>query len=236
MLSPSVDLDELEGARVTVKHDGTCCFFSNNGVLCARRDLRKGAQAPSESVQVSDGICFIPIPFDEPISSEFKFHRSALVNPQMAYSLDCEGEVILLPLRPGMTYELIGPRIQGNMYGCSVDTKVPVQTVKKLEQVPRHYLIEHGAFEIPSFKMREFVADPLGYSRDFIVNHSIEGIVFHCPRGAIYKINRGHLGEETHGKLNISVSDGLVSRVAAEGIHPGCTNKLDSGFLLANGA
>jgi len=204
-ISPSVDVDALRAARVTVKVDGTCCYVSEDGVLCARRDIRKNGEAPPEAIQISDdGVCFIPLPYQQPVDATYKYHHAALANSEQAHSLDNEGQPIVITMKPGMTYELIGTKIQGDLYQCPADVKVEVQTTKKNELLPRHYLIEHGAFEISTFNMDDFLADPLTYARDFITGAGLEGIVFHCPGGKIYKINRGHIGVKVDGSLKLA--------------------------------
>ena len=38
-LNPELDSSQLSSAKVTVKHDGSCCLVTEKGTLCKRRDI-----------------------------------------------------------------------------------------------------------------------------------------------------------------------------------------------------
>lgn len=81
------------------------------------------------------------------------------------------------------TFELIGPKLQGNPHGLE-----------------HHCLVEHGAFELHSFPEIGADSDCLGHVKDWMTQNgigcSIEGIVLHLDDGAMYKIHRHHLDME----------------------------------------
>lgn len=87
--------------KATRKWDGTCCLLDDNGLWWARREVKPGKTPPPN---------FVPLTTDEatgktvgwePVSqSSFaKFHAEAVVN--------------VGPTAPG-TYELLGPKVNGN--------------------------------------------------------------------------------------------------------------------------
>lgn len=84
----------------------------------------------------------------------------------------------------------------------------------RVKRVPQHYLIEHGSVQTKAFDFLAFVADPLQYATDFIVGHNIEGIVFHCSGGRLYKINQGHIGRDAHGPFSLAVCADLPAAAA----------------------
>ena len=145
----------------TVKIDGTSCLVKD-GNLYKRYDAKNGKTPP-------DG--FIPAQDPDPITGHWpgwiivgdgpqdKWHREAFAKSQF------ENE---------STYELIGPKIQGNPYG--------------LEQ---HVLIKHGAWLFENEPPRTF--DGL---RDFFEKEKVEGIVWHRGNGDMVKIKRRDFGFE----------------------------------------
>eukprot|EP01127_Copromyxa_protea_P003745 TRINITY_DN1352_c0_g1_i5.p2 TRINITY_DN1352_c0_g1~~TRINITY_DN1352_c0_g1_i5.p2 ORF type:complete len:304 (-),score=16.77 TRINITY_DN1352_c0_g1_i5:1080-1991(-) len=97
------------------------------------------------------------------------------------------------------TYELIGPKVQGNPYRLPA-TKVPVPILRKEQnkilQVEQHFFIRHGIVDISQI-FRDAVPDfNLESVRNFIVSRMIEGIVLHFPGKCMVKVNRGHIGVE----------------------------------------
>jgi hypothetical protein len=141
----------------TVKHDGTSCLFQD-GKLYKRYDAKKGKTPPAG---------FIPAQDPDPETGhwpgwlavgdgpEDRWHREALI---FADSL------------PDGTYELIGPKVQGNPY--KNDT---------------HRLIPHG---------RDAIDAPRTFDelREWFKNNVIEGIVWHHPDGRMVKIKRRDFG------------------------------------------
>ena len=147
----------------TRKLDGTCCLF-DQGKLWKRRELRKGEAAPFDFNEVDHDettgkrVGWVPVG-DGP---EDQWHREALEH----------AATVGVPLRNGHTYELIGPKIQGNPEGAM-----------------RHILIAHDGLAMESDTSRDF--DGL---RGFLSGKDIEGLVFHHPDGRMAKIKLRDFG------------------------------------------
>ena len=146
----------------TAKYDGTACMV-RDGVLYKRYDrrLKKGTYKPApegwEAAQDADPKTghwpgWVPVG-DGP---EDKWHREPL-----KWS----------PEPQDGTYELIGPKVQGNPY-----------------RLRSHALLEHGIVEIADAP-RTF--DGL---RQWLAEHDGEGIVWHHPDGRMVKIKRRDFG------------------------------------------
>lgn len=145
----------------TRKYDGTCCMIKG-GLLYKRYDAKNGKQPPYG---------FIPAQDPDPITghwpgwievgngAEDKYHREAFDNLPDSYKD-----------RPG-TYELVGPKIQGNPEGY-VD----------------HRLICHDEAQI--------LFPPTDYEKlkEWFVGKDIEGIVWHHPDGRMVKIKAKDFG------------------------------------------
>jgi len=108
------------------------------------------------------------------------------------------------------TYELIGPKVQGNRYALPAAPKVSVMVVKKGDfkelQVEPHCFIRHGEFAI---ELPQPFAPSLDSLRNFVVAHAIEGLViyFSWPGGGVlYKINRGHIGVELQPEETLRIA------------------------------
>lgn len=154
----------------TEKIDGTCCLV-RDGKLYKRYDAKAGRtppqgfepaqDAPDEHtghwpgwVAVGDG------PDD-------KWHREAWTsdrNPPLS---------IRNPLQIEGTWELIGPKVQGNPYGLE-----------------SHQLVRHG----DPWSFYDEVAPHLSLSfdevRDFLARYDIEGLVWHHPDMRMAKVKR----------------------------------------------
>lgn len=81
---------------------------------------------------------------------------------------------------PDGTYELLGPKVQGNPY-----------------DLPAHVLVRHGDFI--SSRLASFPIEPprdFDGLRDFFESVVIEGIVWHHPDGKMVKIKRRDFGLE----------------------------------------
>jgi hypothetical protein len=93
------------------------------------------------------------------------------------------------------TYEIIGPKIQSNKYQIiTVPSQYHQFRKKKMQTgfISQHYLTKHGSFVI------DLTSDQIidyHFLKQFIINHQIEGIVFHFPNGSMFKVNRGHLDD-----------------------------------------
>ena len=145
----------------TRKLDGTCCMI-RDGELYKRRELREEDKHPPlfESVGYDDEtkktVGWVPCD----IGSDDKWHMEAF-----------EKESDL----PDGTYELVGPKIQGNP-----------------EHLTEHRLIRHGSV-VEDDAPRSF--EDL---RMWFYKKDIEGIVFHHPDGRMAKIKLRDFGLKRH--------------------------------------
>lgn len=143
----------------TVKYDGTCCMVSG-GQLFKRREVKPGKSAPSLFYETDHdavtGKRFGWVPVD-PAAPEDRHHREAF-----------EGR----NLQNG-TYELVGPKIQGNPEGYD-----------------EHSLVPHGIQPAPDA--------PRGYTAllNWLRGKDIEGLVWHHPDGRMAKIKLKDFGLE----------------------------------------
>jgi hypothetical protein len=146
----------------TEKIDGTACLIQD-GVLYKRYDRKQGKPAP-------DGwIAAEPEPNEHtghwpgwvPVGkgNEDRWHREAFEN--LAH----------IPKAGDGTYELIGPKVQGNPY-----------------HLENHHLIPHGSHVLGSAP-RTFNA-----LRQYLTEFKFEGIVWHHPDGRMCKIKRRDFG------------------------------------------
>jgi len=141
----------------TRKYDGTCCLI-RDGVLYRRLEVREGKTAPDgfEKIETDaeTGKTVGWVPVGE--GPEDRWHREAFAD---------------LDARMDGTYELLGPKVQGNP-----------------EMTPVHTLISHAhAEELDA--PRTF--DGL---HDFLARRDIEGIVWHHPDGRMAKIKAKDFG------------------------------------------
>lgn len=161
----AVSLDWLEHAVPTRKYDGTCCLVKD-GMLFKRQTMKAGQPVPDgwvwddptpdpKSGTVSG---FMPI---EPGSPSDKWHWEGRNN-----ALENGG------LLPDGTYELCGPKVQGNP-----------------EKLPRHELIAHASAQ--SFSIVPLDFDGL---KAWLAERDIEGLVWHHPDGRMAKIKKRDFG------------------------------------------
>lgn len=139
----------------TRKYDGSCCMV-RDGLLYRRRELRRGDSAPvnfeSTGTDENTGKTFGWVPVGQ--GTEDRWHREALCG------------------QPDGTYELLGPKIQGNK-----------------DYRPTHVLQSHVDAEQYPDAPRDF--DGLSA---WLETHKIEGIVWHHPDGRMCKIKRRDFG------------------------------------------
>lgn len=141
----------------TRKIDGTSCMV-RDGALYKRRELRKGDVAPPlfESLGTDDEtgktVGWVPV---DPTSPADKFHREAFD-----------------PSLPNGTYELVGPKIQGNP-----------------ERYEKHTLVAHASLALGDQPPRDFE----GLSA-WLAGMDIEGVVWHHPDGRMAKIKLRDFG------------------------------------------
>lgn len=143
----------------TEKLDGTSCMI-RDGKLFKRYDAKKGRTPPAgfepteetQNEHTGHWPGWVPVN-DDPGD---KWHRAALeADPDLV-----DG-----------TYELIGPKVQGNPHEVGI-----------------HQLIAHGAY-----KPEDVPCDFDGI-REFLTKHVMEGIVWHHPDGRMAKIKRRDFG------------------------------------------
>lgn len=141
----------LNEGMATRKHDGTACLV-RDGVLYKRYDCKKGRKKPEGAIfceAYPDPVtghwpCWIPITD----KSEDKYHREAFTG------IGTDG-----------TYELCGPKINGNPEGLAI-----------------HELIPHGIIKYPQC--------PATFDgiKEFLIKEGIEGIVIYRDNGEMCKV------------------------------------------------
>jgi hypothetical protein len=146
--------------RPTVKYDGTACMV-RDGVLYKRYDRKGGKSAPDGWVAAEDAPNehtghwpgWVPVG-DGP---DDQWHRQAFADPPDGWQ---DG-----------TYELLGPKVQGNPYTMG-----------------SHVLAPHGLDTLQD--------DPRTFDaiRDYLTAVPIEGIVWHHPDGRMVKIKARDFG------------------------------------------
>jgi hypothetical protein len=141
----------------TRKYDGTCCLI-DNGNFYKRRELKRGKPVPRNFVQADfdtttgKTVGWVPV---DPEAAEDKWYMEAF------------SETL-----PDGTYELLGPKVQGNPEGFE-----------------RHTLLKHSDAEQYPDVERTF--DGL---RKWMEDKDIEGLVFHHPDGRMAKIKKRDYG------------------------------------------
>lgn len=143
----------------TQKYDGTCCLI-RGGQLYKRYDCKKGKNPPPG---------FEPAMEADPVTGhhtgwvlvgdgpEDEWHRKAF---------------LLLHAEPDGTYELCGPKVQGNP-----------------ERLGRHHLLPHA-------EARMFPDCPRDYNGlyEWFKDKDIEGVVWHHPDGRMAKLKKRDFG------------------------------------------
>ena len=144
----------------TRKYDGTCCLV-RDGKLYKRYDAKNGKTPPlgwEPAQEAADPVTghwpgWLAVG-DKP---EDKFHNEAILNTML--------------LAPG-TYELLGPKVQGNP-----------------EQLSKHFLVLHSGAQKLDNCPRDFNG-----IKTYLAEHDIEGIVWHHPDGRMAKIKAKDFG------------------------------------------
>lgn len=172
----------------TEKFDGTACMIKNS-VLYKRYDrkkYRKGVnkgqykpapegwipcQKPDEKTGHHPG--WMPVDFSKP---ENKWHKEAWEGHLPTFGMDLRNfrERISSKMNDIGTYELIGPKINGNPYN-----------------LPTHQLWKHGIVRLCDLDQRNY--DTI---KSFLEISQIEGIVWHHKDGRMAKIKRIDFGLE----------------------------------------
>ena len=145
----------------TRKYDGTCCMF-DGGFWWKRREIKPGKKAPGdfreEQTDATTGKRVGWVPIDD----SDKWHLEAIeLEAARVQGLPLEG-----------TYELCGPKVQGNPEGLA-----------------QHEMICHAVADTVEDCPRDF--DGL---REFMLTFPYEGVVFHHLDGRMSKIKRRDFG------------------------------------------
>lgn len=160
----------LDGeGEASLKFDGTACMVKG-GKFYKRYDCKQGKNPPRGFIPAQDPDTktghwpgWVEV---SPTAPEDKWHRAAFEGYQEGLGREGMGE-------GDGTYELIGPKVQGNPHGLR-----------------SYYLFKHGciSYEAP-FPPRDFQ----GLKEWFAVNE-VEGIVWKHPDGRMVKIKRRDFG------------------------------------------
>lgn len=159
----------------TRKFDGTCCLI-RDGKLYKRYEVKKGGKPPANFEPANDldentgkQQGWVPVG-DGP---EDRWHQEALrAGFCLLWAVSSPTEYHdAVTLFTNGTYELCGPKIQGNP-----------------EKLPSHYLVAHGKCVLDDV--------PRDYDgiKAFLAAHDIEGIVWHHPDGRMVKIKKRDFG------------------------------------------
>lgn len=144
----------------TEKYDGTCCLV-RGGELYKRYDAKRGKTPPPG---------FEPAQEYDPVTGHMPGWIAVGDGPEDQWHIAGFGASGEAALSDG-TYELIGPKVQGNPYGWKI-----------------HFLLRHGARGLPDAP-RNF--EDL---RAYLAENAIEGIVWRHPDGRMVKIKRRDFG------------------------------------------
>ncbi|MEU1122847.1 DUF5565 family protein [Streptomyces sp. NPDC005899] len=142
----------------TRKYDGTCVRLDRTGRWWARREVKPGKPTPPDYETIgSDPVTGKTVGWEPVARTAFaKFHAEALANSGAD--------------EPG-TYELLGPKINGNPDGFAV-----------------HVLMPHG-WSTPSVR-QDYATAPRDYTglRRWLHARPYEGIVWHHDDGRMAKL------------------------------------------------
>jgi hypothetical protein len=145
----------------TRKLDGTSCMI-RSGFLYKRRELREGDITPAnfeicdQDPETGKTVGWVPISD----GNEDRWHREAMSR---------DGAVLM-----DGTYELVGPKIQGN-----------------LERYDAHTLVKHDPDRLRITPEPERTFDALC---NWLARSGVEGIVYHHPDGRMAKIKARDFG------------------------------------------
>lgn len=170
----------------TRKYDGTCVMIDANGQGWARREVKPGKDAPPNFVEIErDDVTGKTVGWEPIEQSGFaKFYD--------------EGRAWSDAPPPG-TYELVGPRINGNP-----------------ERMSLHALVLHGVVKLDG-RWGEGTDAPRDFEglRDWLLAQDGEGIVWHHPDGRMAKLKKrdfatallvGH-HPKSHGRDTVALDE-----------------------------
>lgn len=145
----------------TRKWDGTCCLV-RAGKLYKRYDAKRGKTPP-------DG--FEPAQDYDPVTGHMPGWIAVGEGPEDRWHREAIGKDWTIPVPADGTYELVGPKINGNPEGFG-----------------RHTLIAHGS-ELLMGCPRDFIG-----LKECLAWCDIEGVVWHHPDGRMVKIKAKDFG------------------------------------------
>lgn len=143
--------------RPTRKWDGTCVLLDEHGAWWARREVKPGKTPPPGYVPVQrDEVTGKTVGWEPMAQSSFAKYHAEAADIRESW--------------PHGTYELCGPKVNGNPEGFD-----------------RHTLIRHATAEVvtPSLDVRTY--DDIAA---FLARHDWEGLVYHGPDGLMAKIKK----------------------------------------------
>lgn len=154
--------------EATRKYDGTCCMIRDEK-LYKRYEVKKGRRPPANFEPASEVDAVTGkqqgwLPVGE--GPEDQYHREGWSD-----FLRESAHHGIAPSEWDATYELCGPKIQGNP-----------------ESLESHCLIKHGA------SSQEPAPRDFDGIRQYLAGHDIEGIVWHHPDGRMVKIKGKDFG------------------------------------------
>lgn len=153
----------------TRKYDGTCVLIDNEGRVWTRREVKPGKTAPPDWVEVDhDEVTGKRVGWEPYEQSSFARYVVEAVNNAGGWDEDGTTPAI----GPG-TYELCGPKIQGNPEGFA-----------------EHVLIRHGREVINDLDDSTYDGVNFDSLRIWLQAHDWEGIVWHHPDGRMAKLKR----------------------------------------------
>jgi hypothetical protein len=142
-------------AAPTRKYDGTCVMLDQDGRWWGRREVKPGKETPVGFVAVqTDSVTGKTVGWEPIEQSAFgRWHAEA-----------SRGTTLLTP----GTYELIGPKVNGNPEGTSAHLLVRHEDAERLPGAP----VTFAALAA------------------YLAEHSYEGIVWHHPDGRMAKLKK----------------------------------------------
>lgn len=146
----------------TRKYDGTCVKI-DDGKYFKRREVKKGKQPPKK---------FIEEQFDENTGKRFGWVPVDRESKEDQYHMEAFHDQL-----PNGTFELCGPKINGNP-----------------ERMHKHILIRHYTADAYPDIPRNYEA-----IKECLKDKDIEGLVFHHPDGRMAKIKKRDFGLKRTG-------------------------------------
>lgn len=145
----------------TRKYDGSCCMI-HDGKLYKRREFKDGKPEPDN---------FIECEYDEVTGKHFGWIPVLDNAKEDQYFVEAYRK-LPSPAING-TYELVGPKVQGNPEKCD-----------------RHILLAHNS----AFEYRYILDRSFKGLKEWMEKVDIEGLVFHHPDGRMAKIKKRDFG------------------------------------------